>query len=107
MNPFLQWLKRLYRRLPTPPSTNYVYREIRPNPYHLLPPNPTVFDIGSKDAGARYSFGNPPAGAKVVCVDIEAGENVDLVADAHDLHMDESNSVDCVIAISALEHMHD
>ncbi len=98
-------LKRLYHRLPRPPSTNYLYREIRPNPYTLLPPRPVVYDIGSKQVRAGYAFGAPPADATVVCVDIAAAPGVDLVADAHDLHMVASDSVDFVTTISVLEHV--
>lgn len=98
-------LKRLYHRLPSPPSTNYLCHEIQPNPYTLLPENPLIFDIGSKDGRANYAFGAPPAGAKVVCVDIAARAGVDLVADAHDLHMVDSNTVDFVTTVSVLEHV--
>ena len=98
-------LKRLYRRLPSPPSTNYLYREIRPSPYDFLPARPVIFDIGSKDARGKYAFGAAPPDAKVVCVDIEPGPGVDLVADAHDLHMVPSDSVDFVATISVLEHV--
>ena len=38
-------------------------------------------------------------------MDLQPGPGVDLVADAHDLHMVESNSVDCVVCISVLEHV--
>lgn len=98
-------MKRLYHRLPSPPSTNYIYRKIKPSPYDFLPPNPVIFDIGSKGARAGYAFGPPPKDARVVCVDIENGTGVDLVADAHDLHMVEDNSVDFVTSVSVLEHV--
>lgn len=41
----------------------------------------------------------------MVCLDIEPGPGVDLVADAHNLHMVSDNSVDCVISVSTLEHV--
>jgi len=41
----------------------------------------------------------------VVCVDIEPGPHVDLVADAHDLNMVPDGSVDCVVSVSVLEHV--
>lgn len=98
-------LRTLYHMLPHPPSTNYLYRTISPNPYDLLPANPVIFDIGSKDAEGSYAFGLPPSGAKVVCVDMQEGPGVDLVADAHDLHMVANDSVDFVISVSVLEHV--
>jgi SAM-dependent methyltransferase len=98
-------LKSLYHRLPEPPSTNYRHREFSPNPYRLLPPAALIIDLGSKEARGHYGFGPPPKDARVVCVDMEAGPGVDLVADAHDLQMISSNSVDFVVSISVLEHV--
>jgi SAM-dependent methyltransferase len=100
-------LKKIHRRLPKPPSSNFLYREIKPSPYDFLPSNPVIFDIGSKDARASYAFGDPPPGARVVCVDLFPGKGVDLVADAHDMHMVPDNSVDFVTSISVLEHVRD
>jgi SAM-dependent methyltransferase len=97
--------KRIYHLLPPAPSTNFLYRKIKPNPYELLPPRPVIFDIGSKEAKGVYAFGSPPPDAKFVSVDIEPGPGVDLVADAHDLHMVPSDSVDLVTTISVLEHV--
>src|SRR5262245_29503333 len=105
MTRIVEILKNIYHLLPEPPSTNYLYREISPNPYKLLPPQPVIFDIGSKESRGFYAFGSPPSDAKVVCVDIESGPGVDLVADAHDLHMVADESVDFVISISVLEHV--
>jgi SAM-dependent methyltransferase len=99
-----QALKSLYRALPRPPSTNYLFH-VPPNPYSFLQAGATIFDIGSKDARGSYSFGTPPSNSRVVCVDIEPGEGVDLVADAHDMHMVPSDSIDCVITVSTLEHV--
>ena len=97
-------LKKLYHRLPRPPSTNYMFR-IPPNPYTLLEPGAVIIDIGSKDARGAYAFGTPPQNSKIVCVDLEAGPGVDLVADAHDMHMVQNDSIDCVITVSTLEHV--
>ena len=105
MTRFIVALKKLYHLLPQPPSTNYLYRKISPNPYDLLPTKPLIFDIGSKEARGAYAFGSPPEGAKVVCVDIEAKPGVDLVADAHDMHMVANDSVDFVTSVSVLEHV--
>lgn len=98
-------LRRLYHRLPAPPDTNYLYRTISPSPYDFLPANPVIYDIGSKGARAGYAFGPPPRGAKIVCVDIEPGPGVDLVADAHDMHMVEDGAADFVTTVSVLEHV--
>jgi len=98
-------LKSIYHALPRPPSAHYRCRNFDVNPYSLLPQNPTIFDIGSKEARGTYGFGPPPADAKIVCVDMVDGLGVDLVADAHDMHMISSGSVDCVVTVSTLEHV--
>jgi len=98
-------LKSIYRALPEPPSPNYQYRDFDVNPYSLLPPNPTIFDIGSKEARGSYAFGKPPAGTNIVCVDMFDGPGVDLVADAQNMHTVSDDSVDCVVAVSTLEHV--
>ena len=97
-------LKNLSRFLPAAPSTNYLWRKFTVSPYDNLPPNPVIYDIGSRDSRGRYAFGSPPPGARLLCVDIEAGPGVDLVADAHDLHIIEDNSSDCVVAVGVLLH---
>ena len=98
-------LRKIYHLLPAPPSTNYMYRKISPGAYDLLPPNAIIFDIGSKEARGSYAFGSPPTDAKVVCVDMQQGPGVDLIADAHDLPMVASDSVDLVTSVSVLEHV--
>lgn len=100
-----QFLRRLYHKLPHPPKTNYSLNKLVVSPYQNLPKNAFILDIGSKNTAGNYSFGSPPADAKLCCVDIQAGEGVDLVADAHNLYMIENDSVDCIIAISTLEHV--
>lgn len=105
MTSLVQFLKKIYHMLPEPPSSYFAYRSAAVNPYEMLPADAVIFDIGSKDARADYSFGLPPADATVVCVDIEAGPGVDLVADAHDMTSVADNSVDCVVTISTLEHV--
>jgi SAM-dependent methyltransferase len=105
MHSAIRILKKLYHWLPDPPSTNYTYRNIEFCPYAFLPSNPVIYDIGSKEARAASTFGKPPKDARIVCVDIEDGPGVDLVADAHDLYMVENNSVDYVISANVLEHV--
>jgi SAM-dependent methyltransferase len=100
-------LKSIRRLLPSPPSTNFQCCSLRVNPYELLSADPVIYDIGSKHSRGRYSFGTPPTGSRVVCVDILPGPGVDLVADAHDLSMVENNSVDCVVCVSVLMYCHD
>jgi SAM-dependent methyltransferase len=97
-------LQAISRVLPPAPSTNYLWHEFQVRPYELLPPNAVIYDIGARDARGRYSFGSPPAGARLVCVDIEPGSGVDIVADAHDLHMIDDNSADCIVAVGILLH---
>ncbi len=104
-NLVIPFLKSLYHKLPQPPSTHYRCRNFNVNPYALLPPRPIIFDIGSKEARGSYGFGAPPADAEIVCVDMFDGLGVDLVADAHDMPMVPSGSVDCVVTVSTLEHV--
>lgn len=101
---FAALLRRLYRKLPEPPSTNFRYRDLRPTPYDLLPPTPVIYDIGAKSARAGY-FGGPPATATIICVDIEAGPGVDVVADAQDMPQVPAQSADCVFLVSVLQHL--
>jgi SAM-dependent methyltransferase len=103
----LRFLRDLYHKLPEPPSANYSWRNFDINPYELLPERAVILDIGSKDAKGKYAFGTPPENAKIVCVDIEDGPGVDVVADAHNLHMIEDESVDLVVIISVLQYMED
>ncbi|MBF0382468.1 MAG: class I SAM-dependent methyltransferase [Magnetococcales bacterium] len=98
-------LKKLYHSLPKPPSTNFQYNNFKINPYSQLSQSGTILDIGGKNARGCYAFGSPPKNCKLICLDIVPGPGVDLVADAHRLDMLNDNSIDCVIAVSALEHM--
>lgn len=103
--PVRRWLKRLAGWLPAPPSTNYLYRDIRPGFYELLGPGAVIYDIGSKDARGRYAFGSPPDGTKVVCVDIAPGPGVDVVADAQDMRRVADGAADGVLLVSMLQHV--
>jgi SAM-dependent methyltransferase len=96
--------KAIKRLLPKAPSTNYAFRKFDVSPYDLLPPNPVIYDIGAQEARGCYAFGKPPAGSRIVCVDLYPGPGVDVVADAHDLHMVADGSADCVVAVGLLLH---
>ena len=95
-------LKKVYGAMPKTPSTNYRYRSFEVNPYALLPRNALILDIASKDSRGTYGFGSPPEDATVLCVDITEAEGVDVIADAHQLPMLSSGSVDCVLCVSFL-----
>lgn len=96
-------LRRIYHSLPEPPSTN-LELTLRLSPYQLLPPSPIIYDIGAKNARARY-FGVLPPGARIICTDIQPGPGVDIVADAQDMPQIPSESADCVLLVSILQHM--
>jgi SAM-dependent methyltransferase len=86
-----------------PPTTRFAWKR-QLDPYSLLPPKATIFDIGAKDARGHYLWGTPPADATLTCIDIEDGPGVDIVADAHDLGIIETDSADCLIASGVLLH---
>lgn len=98
------FLRRFYRALPEPPSTNFRYRSFRPSPYDLLPENAVIYDIGAKNAQGRY-FGAPPPGSRIICTDIAPGPGVDIVADAQNMPQIASESADCVFLVSVLQHV--
>jgi SAM-dependent methyltransferase len=99
-----RWFRRIYHSLPEPPSTNFAYTTVKPSPYDLLPTNPVIYDVGSKSAHAGY-FGNAPSDATVVCIDIQSGPGVDIVADAQNMPQIPSESADCVLLVSVLQHL--
>jgi SAM-dependent methyltransferase len=99
-----RFLRRIYHRLPEPPSTNFAYCSVEPSPYDLLPPDPIIYDIGAKEARARY-FNCRPPGAKVICTDIRPGAGVDIVADAQNMPQIPSESADCVFLVSVLQYI--
>jgi SAM-dependent methyltransferase len=104
-NKVINVLRSIYHTLPLPPSTNYQYNSFKINPYAQLPENGLILDVGGKDTRGCYAFGKPPKNCKLICLDITPGDGVDLVADAHHLEMLKDNSIDCIVAVSALEHM--
>ena len=65
----------------------------------------TSFEIGGRDRSQRTIKEKFP-NAEYVVVDIVAGENVDVVADAHQLSsVFENSSFDFVISASVFEHL--
>src|SRR6266536_6287501 len=72
-------------------------------------PHPRVIELGTRrqpgQGNTRHSAWVPHAAA-YVGVDYETGEDVDLVADAHELskHVP-CESVDCVVSCSVFEHI--
>jgi len=99
-------LRRLYHRLPTPPSTNYQVRSSQAEFWALFRSGDVVFDIGSKGQ-AETAISLIPSGVRLVTVDIDPAAKPDLIADAHDLHVVPDGSVDGVFTSSVLEHVRD
>ncbi|MCB1120636.1 MAG: methyltransferase domain-containing protein [Verrucomicrobiae bacterium] len=66
----------------------------------------TVVEIGSRARSGNNSRGRVAAHHRFVGVDIKAGENVDLIADAHQLSdAIQAQSVDVVFGLSVFEHL--
>jgi len=98
-------LKAFYRAASFGPSTNFALKTWTFRVYDHLPPRAAIYDVGGKDARGRYPFGDPPADADFKAIDIAPGPGVDIVADAHDLHMIADASCDCVLLMSVLPHV--
>ena len=63
---FINSLRQLYHKLPSPPSTNYMFKEFEHSPYEFLQENVLIYNIGPKDiTGGEYAFGKPPDSAQV------------------------------------------
>ena len=99
-------LSLLRRLIPRPPSTNYDLKQIRFDIYAEAPPGSTFLDVGSKSAHGRYSFARSGVRQKLVHLDIEYSEGVNVVADAHSLPF-RRDSVDAVLAVGVLQACHD
>jgi SAM-dependent methyltransferase len=96
-------LKRLYHKLPSPPSTNYNLRGFSQDPYRRVPRGALVLDVGSKSIKGQYEFATPPQGLRVLALDLISAPNVDVVADAHEIPLTDE-SVDCVMCVGMLLH---
>lgn len=103
----LQFLRRVYRSLPAPPSTNYNLDQIALDPYNFLAEDSLVLDIGSSSARGRYAFVGDASNqqkVRLIGLDIEYADGVSLIADAHHIPL-QPNSVDCVLCVSVLEYV--
>jgi 2-polyprenyl-3-methyl-5-hydroxy-6-metoxy-1,4-benzoquinol methylase len=67
-------------------------------------PNARVLDIGGR-ARSRLDRSQAFARADVMVLDIHPGENVDIVADAHDMSALPAESFDGVYSVSVFEHL--
>jgi SAM-dependent methyltransferase len=97
-------LRRIYHRLPTPPSTNFcVPGYDHPDPFAGLDPAALIYDVGSKRV-QEYGRWRLPPDARVVRIDIDPAAAPDIVADAHDLNLIADGSGDCVVSVCVIEH---
>jgi SAM-dependent methyltransferase len=97
-------LHRLYHSLPRPPSTNYNLRQLAYNPYDMLREGGLVLDVGCKSTRGLYAFSAAKTDLRMLGLDLEPFEGVDVVGDAHRLPF-RSNSLDGVLCISVLEYV--
>lgn len=92
---------------------------MQPEPFSTEPLAPTFISalhakVGPKvlELGTKRQHGFPthhedwmPEGARLVMSDFEPGEDVDVVADAHDLEAFKTCEFDAFIAVSTWEHL--
>jgi SAM-dependent methyltransferase len=103
------FLRSVYHRLPSPPSTNYYLGRTNIDPYSLVTAGDTVLDVGSGPGRGQYAFTHRgPEGYQLnyIALDVEVGEGVGCVADAHHLPF-RSCSVDALMCVSTLEYLND
>lgn len=103
-NRLFQKARRIYHSLFRPPSTNYDLKRMRHDPYAMLPEGAFVLDIGSKSARGQYSFKSRPENVRVLTLDIETFNGVNVAGDAHHLPF-RSESVHCVMLVSVLMYI--
>jgi SAM-dependent methyltransferase len=107
VSPILAAAQRVYRRLPTPPSTNYDLRQLDVDPYDLLPAGGRVLDLGAGSLGGHYAFARQPAARRPfrrIAVDVRPMTGVDVCGDAHALPV-ATSSVDGLVCVSVLEYV--
>jgi SAM-dependent methyltransferase len=100
-------MRRLYKRLPKPPSTNYHLPGLDLDPYDLVPSGGVVLDLGAGDLGGAYAFATRPVAERRlrrIALDFCAGQGVHVRADAHTIPM-RDESVDAVLCVSVLEYV--
>src|SRR5437667_1470680 len=100
-------VRRLWKALPKPPSTNYDLHNIGMDPYALVPEGGLVLDVGGGETEGRYSFSRVRAKrerVRLVILDVSAMKGVSVVGDAHRIPL-RSESCDCVVCISTLEYV--
>ncbi len=99
-------LRRFYRFLPPPPSTNYNLDQLNLDPYDLLPDRARVLDIGSGPLEGAYAFRREGGRDtfRFVAMDLVPAGGVQLCADAHALPI-RSASFDGVFCVSTLEYL--
>ena len=79
-------VRRLWKALPKPPSTNYDLHNIGMDPYALVPEGGLVLDVGGGETEGRYSFSRVRAKrerVRLVILDVSAMKGVSVVGDAH------------------------
>jgi len=97
--------RSLYHWLIHPPSTNYNLKQLTHNPYTMLPAEAVVLDVGSSNTKGRYaSFVAVTKDIRIIALDIEKAEGIDVVADVHHLPF-LSETIDAVFCVSVLEYV--
>ena len=81
------WLRRSYRRLPAPPSTNFHRQALDVDPYDLVPAGGCVLDIGSASLNGQYAFATRPVTTRpwrLITLDLDPTARIDVCGDAHE-----------------------
>jgi len=101
------WLRRSYRRLPAPPSTNFHRQALDVDPYDLVPAGGCVLDIGSASLNGQYAFATRPVTTRpwrLITLDLDPTARIDVCGDAHALPL-RAASMDAVLCVSLLEYV--
>ncbi len=74
--------------------------------FNSIPDDAAVLEVGSRNRSGVVRTGWLPASASYIGFDVVAGENVDIVGDAHALsQFFEAGSFDAVFSMSTFEHL--